>query len=194
MNRRETLIGLLGLGNAALAWPMEVRSQEQPKKIPRIGVLWHDASAEKEQPLFGAFLEGLAELGYIDGRNIILEHRFANEMPARFESIESELVASKVDVLIGVGIISSQFVKNGTTAIPVIFVFAPDPVSSKLVDSLGHPGGNATGLTTMSADLDGKRIQLLKEAIPKLSRVAFLVNPVKPFAPKWTGHKAPQLN
>ena len=177
MNRRETLIGLFAFGNAALGWPLVGHAQEQAKKIPRIGVLWHAGSAEEEQPFFGAFIEGLAELGYIDGRNIILEHRYANEMPDRFKSMAAELVSSNVDVLVGVGGKTSKVVKDATTTIPVVFVFAIDPVGDRLVESLGHPGGNVTGLPSATAGLVGKRLQLLRELIPKLSRVALLVNP-----------------
>jgi putative ABC transport system substrate-binding protein len=172
--RRREFITLVG--GAAAAWPQAVLAQ-QTGKLPRIGVLWHAGSAEEEGPYFRGLIEGLRGLGYIDGSNIILEHRFPNETPDRFRSMAAELVSSKVDVLIGVGSQTAPYVKNATTTIPIIFVFSPDPVGTKLVASLARPGGNATGLTNFAADLIGKRLQFLELAIPGLSRVALLVNP-----------------
>jgi putative ABC transport system substrate-binding protein len=174
MQRRDfiTLIG----GAAAAAWPLKVRAQ-QPEKIPRIGVLWHAGSAEGEGSNFRSLVKGFSDLGYVEGRNIILEHRFPNEMPDRFKSMAAELVSSNVDVLIGVGNDASPYAKNATTTIPVVFTLVADPVGSKLVDSLPQPGGNATGLSNFAADLFEKHLQLLKDTIPGLSRVALLVNP-----------------
>jgi putative tryptophan/tyrosine transport system substrate-binding protein len=175
MNRRDTLLALFALGNTALGWPLA--AQAQTKKRPRVGVLWHDASAEAEGAYFKGLIEGFKNLGYVDGRNIILEHRFPNESPEKFASMAAELVAAKVDVLVGVGASSSQYVKSATATIPVVFMYVPDPVRSKLVESLARPGGNATGLTNFAAELTGIRLQFLKEVVPGLSRVALLVNP-----------------
>ncbi len=172
--QRRAFITLLG--GAAATWPQAVLAQ-QTGKIPRIGVLWHAGSAEEEGPYFRGLIEGLRGLGYIDGRNIILEHRFPNETPDRFRSMAAELVSLKVDVLIGVGSQTAPYVKNATTTIPIIFIFSPDPVGTKLVASLARPGGNATGLTNFAADLIGKRLEFLKSTIQNLSRVALLVNP-----------------
>jgi putative ABC transport system substrate-binding protein len=171
--QRRAFITLLG---AAATWPQAVLAQ-QTGKIPRIGVLWHAGSAEEEGPYFRGLIEGLRGLGYIDGRNIILEHRFPNETPDRFRSMAAELVSLNVDVLIGVGSQTAPYVKNATTTIPIIFVFSPDPVGTKLVVSLARPDGNATGLTNFAADLIGKRLEFLKSTIQNLSRVALLVNP-----------------
>lgn len=173
MRRREFITVL---GGVATAWPFAARAQ-QSRKIPRIGVLWHAGSAEEEGPYFRGLIEGLTNLGYIDGRNIILEHRFPNETPDLFRSMAAELVTSKVDILIGVGSQTAPYVKSATTTIPIIFVFSPDPVGTKLVASLARPGGNATGLTNFAAELIGKRLQYLKDTVPGLSRVALLVNP-----------------
>ena len=172
--QRRAFIALLG--GAAAVWPQAVLAQ-QTGKIPRIGVLWHARSAEEEGPYFRGLIEGLRALGYVDGRNIILEHRFPNETPDRFRSMAAELVSLNVDVLIGVGSQTAPYVKSATTTIPIIFVFSPDPIGTKLVANLARPGGNATGLTNFAADLIGKRLQFLKDAIPGLSRVALLVNP-----------------
>src|SRR5262249_954609 len=117
-------------------------------------------------------------LGYIDGHNIILEHRFPNEMPERFRSMAAELVSLNVDVLVSSGNNAASYAKNATATIPVVAMFISDPVGTKLVDSLAQPGGNVTGLSFFGSELIGKRLQLLKEAIPGLSRVAQLVNPL----------------
>ncbi len=177
MNRRDALIALLALGDTVVGWPIAARAQEQGKRIPKIGVLWHAANAEEERPYFGALLDGFRKLGYVEGLNIALEHRFPNEIPERFRSMAADLVSLKVDVLVGVGASSSQYAKNATTIIPVVFIYVPDPVGSKLVESLARPGGNVTGLTNSSVELTAKRLQYLKELLPGLSRVAFLVNP-----------------
>ena len=177
MMKRREFIALLG--SAAAAWPVAARAQ-QVGKSPTIGILWHAGSAEQEEPGFGAMIEGFAGLGYVEGRNIKLEHRFPNEIPERFRSMAAGLVASKVDVLVGVGVAASAVVKNATSTIPVVFTLAADPVAGKLVQSLARPGGNVTGLTIVSVELSGKRLQLLKDLIPGLSRVALLVNPNEP--------------
>ena len=174
MITRRQIVVVLGLG--IVATPYKALAQ-RTGRIPRIGVLWHAGSAEEEGPFFRALNEGFKDLGYVDGRNIIIENRFPNEIPERFRSMAAELVSLKVDVLVGVGAVTASVVKNATTTIPVVFVFAPDPVGTKLVDSLARPGGNATGLTSLSDGLIRKRLQYLKEAIPGLSRVAFLVSP-----------------
>jgi putative tryptophan/tyrosine transport system substrate-binding protein len=188
MNRRDffTLIG-----GTALARPLAARAQVPEKKEPekkepektdsekiaRIGVLWRAGSAEKEGTSFRSLVKGFSELGYVEGRNVMLEHRFANELPDRFKSLADELVASNVDVLIGVGSSAAPYAKNATTTIPVVFTLVADPIGSKLVDSLQQPGGNVTGLSSFSPDLFGKHLQILKEIIPSLARVALLVNP-----------------
>ena len=177
MDKRDTLLALFALGAAVQGWSIVARAQVKVGTMPRVGVLWHDASAEAEGPYFRGLLEGFKNLGYIDGRNIILEHRFPNEVPERFASMAAELVSAKVDVLVGVGASSSQYVKSATATIPIVFMYVPDPVGSKLVASLGRPGGNATGLTNSGVELTTKRLQFLKEAIPRLSRVAMFVNP-----------------
>src|SRR5262245_53440312 len=174
MSSRREFITLLG--GAAAAWPRAARAQ-QAGKIPTIGILWHAGSADEEGPYFKAMLEGFTALGYVVGRNIKFEHRFPNEVPDRFRSMAAELVASKVDVLVGVGTATAPYAKNATTTIPVVLTVAPDPVAAKLVDSFARPGGNVTALTSFAGELAGKRLQLLKDSIPGLSRVGLLVNP-----------------
>jgi len=173
MNRRE-LIAFLG---SATSFTATALAEQQASKIPVVGVLWHAGSAEEEGPNFKALIEGFNALGYVDGQNIRLEHRFPNEVPDKFKSMAAELVAEKVDVLVSVGVSAAPYAKNATTTIPVVLTIAPDPVAAKLVDSLARPGGNLTGLTVFAEDLAPKRLQLLKDAIPSLSRVALLLNP-----------------
>jgi putative tryptophan/tyrosine transport system substrate-binding protein len=175
IRRREFIVTL---GGAAAAWPLAARATtRQDSKIPRVGVLWHAGSAEQEGPNFNALIEGFTALGYVDEKNIRLEHRFPNEIPDRFKSMAAELVASKVDVLVSVGATAAPYVKNATTTIPVVFSVVSDPVAAKLVDSLARPGGNVTGLTYFAEELAAKRLQFLKDGIPRLSRVGLLVNP-----------------
>jgi putative ABC transport system substrate-binding protein len=172
MRRREFITLASG---AAVVWPLAARAQYS--KIPRVGVLWHAGSAEEEGPNFRALVEGFNTLGYVDQKNIRLEHRFPDEIPDRFKGMAAELVTSKVDVLVSVGSLAAPYAKNATTTIPVVLTVAPDPVATKLVDSLARPGGNVTGLTIFAGELAAKRLQFLKDGIPQLSRVALLVNP-----------------
>jgi putative ABC transport system substrate-binding protein len=170
--RRE----FIALAGSALAWPC-VGHAQQGLKIPTVGVLWHAANAEEEGPYFRALLEGFRELGYVDGLNIKFEHRFPNEMPERFRSMAAELVSLNVGVLVSVGNVASPYAKNATTTIPIVFTLVADPVGMKLVESFARPGGNVTGLSTYSSDIVGRRLQLLKETIPGLTRFAQFVNP-----------------
>jgi putative ABC transport system substrate-binding protein len=173
MKRREFI---MLLGGAAAAWPLAVRAQNANRR-PRVGVLWHAANAEEEGPYFKALLEGFAALGYVDGHTITLHHRFPNETPELFQRMAADLVALKIDVLVSVGNVASPYAKNATETIPVVFILVADPIGSKLVDSLARPSGNVTGLTNFVSDVVGRRLQLLKELIPELSRVGQLVNP-----------------
>jgi putative tryptophan/tyrosine transport system substrate-binding protein len=163
-----------GLACVALS-PLAALAQ-QSQKIPRIGVLWHAGSAQAEGSNFPALLKGFTDLGYVEGRTIVLDHRFPNEVPAQFERMAAELVASAVDVLVAVGANAAPYAKAATSTIPVIFAIVPDPLGSNLVKSLARPEANVTGFSNSASDLVGKRLELLKELIPGLSRVALLVN------------------
>jgi putative ABC transport system substrate-binding protein len=174
--RRREFITLVG--GVAVAWPLAARAQA--RKTPRIGVLWHAGSAEEEGPYFTSLLQGFRDLGYVEGKTITFEHRFPNEIPDRFKSMAAELASVHVDVLVSVGNVASPYAKNATTTIPVVFVIVPDPVGTKLVENFARPGGNVTGLSTYASDVVGRRLQLLKEIVPGLSRVAQLVNPNSP--------------
>jgi ABC-type uncharacterized transport system substrate-binding protein len=173
MRRRDFISVLSG----AAAWPLAVRAQERGR-VPRVGVLWHAASAEEEGALFTGLVDGFRALGYIDGQTIILEHRFPNETPERFTSMAAELVSLNVDVIVSSGNNAAAYAKKATTTIPWVAMFISDPVGTKLVESLARPGGNITGISFFTSELVGKRLQLLKEAIPDVTRVAQLVNPL----------------
>jgi putative tryptophan/tyrosine transport system substrate-binding protein len=173
--RRREFISLLG--GAAVARPLAARAQGR-QRTPRVAVLWHAANAAEEGPLFTELVAGFRALGYIDGQNIILEHRFPNETPALFTSMAAELVSLNVDLLMSSGNNAATYARKATTSIPVVLMFISDPVGLKLVESLARPGGNATGLSIFSSELIGKRLEFLKEALPGLSRVAQLVNPL----------------
>jgi ABC-type uncharacterized transport system substrate-binding protein len=173
--KRRDFITLLG--GAVAAWPLAARGQNVNRR-PRVGVLWHAANAEEEGPYFKALVEGFATLGYVDGHTITLHHRFPNETPELFQLMAADLVAFlKIDVLVSVGNVASPYARNATETIPVVFILVADPIGGKLVDSLARPSGNVTGLTNFVSDVVGRRLQLLKELIPELSRVGQLVNP-----------------
>jgi putative ABC transport system substrate-binding protein len=172
MKRRE-FIAIVG---ATAAWPITVRSQ-QPNKISTIGVLWHAGNAQEEGPYLEAVRQGLRDLGYVEGENLKLENRFPNEKPERFRSMVAELVSLKPNVLLAAGASAAMTAKNATTTTPIVFIVVPDPIASKLVDSLAQPGGNVTGLSNFAVQLSAKRLEYLKQAFPDLSRVALLINP-----------------
>lgn len=167
--RRRQFIALVG---CVAACPFGALAQG---RVPKIGVLWHAANAEEETPFFGSLIEGFKNLGYGEGR-IVLEHRFPNEKPELFTSMAAELASLNPDVLVAVGAAAPYVVKS-TANIPIVFMYVPDPVGSKLVQSIQRPGGNATGLSNFSLELSAKRLEFLKEIVPSLSRVALLVNP-----------------
>jgi putative ABC transport system substrate-binding protein len=172
--RRRQFITLLG--GAATTWPLAASAQ-QSKKIPTVGVLWHAGSAEEEDVYLSVLVKAFNDLGYVEGKNIHLDHRFPNENPDRFRTLAQELVGLRPDAIITTNSLGTAEVKRATTTIPIVFALSADPVGDGFVESLNHPGGNATGLSLMLKDLSGKRLELLKEAVPNLSRVALLIDP-----------------
>ena len=172
--RRRDFIALVG--GATAAWPLTAQGQ-QARKISAVGVLWHAGSAEEEGIYPVALRQGLKDFGYVEGQNILLEERFPEEIPERFYSLATELVALKVDVLVAINRLDALAAQRATSNIPIVFVYVSDPVGSKLVDSLAHPGGNITGLSNFAADLTAKRVEDLKMIVPGLLRVALFVNP-----------------
>ena len=171
MRRREFIAGVSG---SIVTWPRASVAQTQ-NRSPKIAVLWHAASAEEEHPYFGELIKGFRELGYGEGR-ITLEHRFPDERPELFTSMAAELASLKPDVLVAVGG-AAPYAKRATDTIPIVFMYVPDPVGSKLVEGIRRPAWNATGLTNFSVELSAKRLEYLKEIVPSLSRVALLINP-----------------
>ena len=158
----------------ALCFPAE--AQQPAGKVPRIGFLTTGSAADPLNALSrDAFRQGLRNLGYVEGKNINFEHRYAEGRSERLPDLAEELVRLKVDILVGTDSSAARAAKNATTTIPVIFTTGANPVATGLVASLARPGGNVTGVTTNSPELVGKRLELLKEAVPKVSRIAFLM-------------------
>jgi putative ABC transport system substrate-binding protein len=145
---------------------------QQPKKIPRVGFL-SPSAISGEFRRFEAFKRGMQELGYVEGQNILIEHRSASGKAASLPKLVAELIALKVDVIVVVSAQAAQAAKKATTTIPVV-VTSGDPVGAGLVESLARTGGNVTGLANLSYDLAAKRLELLKEAVPRASRVAVI--------------------
>ncbi len=170
--RRREFITLLG--GAAAAWPLAAHAQ-QPGKLPTIGFLGQSTrSATSEWTT--AFVQRLRELGWIDGRNVAIEYRWGEGRNERFAQIAAEFVRLKVDVIVTAGTPQVLAAKQATSVIPIVFAVAGDPVGTGIVASLARPGGNVTGLATLAADLAGKRLELLREVVPGLSRLAIMVN------------------
>ena len=176
MQRREFIKLLSGI---VAAWPLAARAQ-QPAKIPRIGFLGN-STATMEANLIGPLRDGLRELGYEEGRNVIIEFRWADGKYDQFPALVAELLAAKVDVIITAGTPATLAIKKATSTVPLVFIAVGDPVGTGVVPNLGRPGGNITGLSSIAPDLEGKRLELLREVVPKLSHVAFFLNPANAF-------------
>jgi putative ABC transport system substrate-binding protein len=167
--RRRTFV----LGGAAMLAAVPVRAQA---RMPRVGYLFSFAAPQGEH-LWEACRVGLRELGYVEGRNIALEPRFADGRHERLPELVAELVSLKVDVIVSAATPASLAAKKGAGSIPIVIVAVADPVEIGLVASLGHPGGNVTGLTLLTPDLSGKRLQLVVDVLGRAQRVALLGNP-----------------
>ena len=169
MRRREFITLVVG---AAATWPA-MTSAQQAGKLPIVGFL--GASASGFAPWAAAFVGRMRELGWVEGSTIAIEYRWSEGRPERYAEIAAEFVRLKVDVILTVGS-AVPVVRQATTAIPIVFAVAIDPVGSGLVASLAKPGGNATGLSIQANELAGKRLELLREAIPQLRRLGILFN------------------
>ena len=167
MDRRSTVLALLALGAA----PFTAEAQ-QATKVARIGYL--ATNPDTSSRVREAFLQGLRDLGYVEGRNLVIEHRDAEGKVERLPALAAELVALKVDVIVASGTLAALAAKQATKIVPIVFSPAGDPVGSGLVTSLARPGGNVTGLSSFGAELVGKRLELLKQAVPGVDRVAVL--------------------
>jgi len=147
---------------------------QQAGKIPRVGHVSGSGDANNPEPSVQAFRQGLRDLGYIEGKNILVEYRYAEGKLDRAPALVAELVQLKVDVLVATFLPGIRAAKEATKMIPIVIVTGVDPVATGIVESLARPGGNITGLTTLARDLSGKRLELFKEAVPGISRVAVL--------------------
>jgi putative ABC transport system substrate-binding protein len=166
----------------ALGVPVEA---QQPKKISRVGYL-AAVSAAADAPRLEAFRQGLRDLGYTEGQNLIIEYRHEGGGLERLPERAAELVGQKPDVLVAVTTNAALAVKKATTTIPIVFMGVTDPVTTGLVENLARPGGNMTGITNMATSLTGKRLELLKETLPTVARVAVLWDPHAPGSvPQW---------
>jgi putative ABC transport system substrate-binding protein len=174
--RRRDFITLLG-GTAA-AWPLAARGQ-QAARLPKIGYLGPSNPANPG-PTTSAFLRRLRELGWDDGRTVTIEHRWAEGQPDRVAEIAAEFVRLKVDLIVTTSSNDSLTMKQATSVIPIVFAVAGDPVGTGLVASLARPDGNLTGLSIQQTDTGGKRIELMRELVPGLRRLAILANPESP--------------
>ena len=167
--RRREFITLLG--GAAVAWPLAAAAQDKGR-VPRIGVLlW---GAPDSDPYVGPLRQGLRDLGYVEGQNILVEYRFAEGRSDRAAEQVAELVHRNVDVIVASTTPAAHAAKSGTQTIPIVLAPVADPLATGLVTSLARPGGNITGVSSISSELNAKRLELLREILPGLSRMAFL--------------------
>jgi ABC-type uncharacterized transport system substrate-binding protein len=170
--RRREFITLLG--GAPIAWPLIARAQ-QPATLPTIGFLGQSTPVVESQRL-NAFLKRLRELGWIEGRTVAIEYAWGQGSSERFAEIAADFVRLKVAVIVTSGTANVIAAKQATSVIPIVFAVAGDPIANNLVASLARPGGNVTGLSTLATDLAGKRLELLREAVPGLRRLATIGN------------------
>ena len=175
MKRRE-FITLLG--GAAAAWPLAAHAQ-QPARMPRVGFLFSFIPSEGRH-LWEACRQGLRELGYVEGESIALEPRWADGRHERLPELVAELVRLRVDVIVAAATPASRAAKAATSTIPIVIVAVGEPVRAGLVASFARPGGNVTGLSLLTPELSGKRVELLMDALGKLSRMSVLMNPDNP--------------
>ena len=171
MDRRE-FVGTLAGG--LLAAPLVAEAQ-QPAKVPRIGFLWFDVAPNPHLP--EAFRQGLRDLGYVEGRTVVIEYRDAKGKSERLPALAAELVALKVDVIVAPSTPAALVAKQATRTLPIVFIAGADPVTDGLVISVARPGGNVTGLSNLAPELVGKRLELLTQVVPGVDRVAVLWQP-----------------
>ena len=175
--KRRQLITLIG--GAAAAWPLAARAQ-QAGKTYKIG--WLSAGSFERSPALAAFLDALREVGWIEGKTFAFERRYAENRPERLPELAAELVQLNVDVIVTVGTLAPLAAERATTTIPIVMTAAGDPLGSGLVATLAQPGGNVTGMSLMAPDIAGKRLELLKELLPRFDRVAVLWNAANPYS------------
>ena len=188
MQRREfiTLVG-----GAAAVWPLSASAQ-QPDKVYRIG-LFFAGSDNTSRKTWSALTDGLRKLGWIEGKNILFERKFADNQLNRLPELAEELVRLNVDVIVTGGTLAPLAAKRATATIPIVIAAAGDPVGTKLVASLAQPGGNVTGLSLMTPDVAGKRLELLKEVVPQVSRVGISGMAQTPIRHSYSGRQSAPL-
>src|SRR5262244_1830315 len=174
---RRAFITLLG---GAAAWPLAARAQ-QPARLPTIGFLGSSTPSAMSQWV-AAFVQRLRELGWIEGRTVAIEYRWAEGRNEHYNEIAAEFVRLKVDVIVTYSTLPVIAAKQATSVIPIVFAVAGDPVTAGLVASLARPGGNVTGLSSQHPDVSGKRLELLRELVPGRRRLALLAEPSNPFS------------
>src|SRR5919197_1136349 len=178
----KTKIVIWRLATVLLA-TVSLAEAQQPKKVPRIGFL-SSTSPSTISARVEAFRQGLRELGYVEGKNIVIEYRYAEGKLDRLSKLVAELLRLKVDAILSAGPPNTRSAKQATTTIPIVMGHDDDPVGSGFVASLARPGGNITGLSTLAPEISGKQLELLKEIAPKISRVAVLGNATQPGNPQ----------
>jgi len=181
MRNGPTLTLVLALALSVVAAPLAADAQ-QAARLPRIGILPPGPISERAH-LWEAFRQGLRDLGYVEGQNITLVFPSAEVRPERLPHLAAELVSLKVDVIVAAATVAVQAAKQATKTIPIVMPVSTDPVGNGLVANLARPGGNITGLSLLSSDLSGKRLELLKTVVPGVSRIAVLSNPTSLTAP-----------
>ena len=177
IGRRELLAALGG----AVAWPLAARAQQGGKKYT-IGLFSAAIRLPENAPAWIAFLGAMRELGWIEGKNVVFEGRYADNRLERLPALAEELLRLNVDVIVAIGTLAPLAAKRATSTIPIVMTAAGDPLGSGLVASLAEPGGNITGMSLMAPDLGGKRLELLKELLPRFARVAVLWNAANPYS------------
>jgi putative ABC transport system substrate-binding protein len=177
MMKRRDFLTLLG---GAAGWPLWARAQQRAR-VPTIGFLGQSTPSVESQRL-AAFLKRLRELGWIEGRTVVIEYAWGEGSSERFAKIATDFVRLKVDVIVTSGTANVVAAKQATSVIPIVFAVAGDPIANNLVASLARPGGNVTGLSTVATDLAGKRVELLREAIPGFRRLAIIGNVSNPLS------------
>ena len=174
--RRREFITLVG---GAAAWPLAAARAQQPTKLPTIGFMG-SGTPSADHPWTAAFVLRLRKLGWIEGHTVAIEYRWGDERNESYAAIAAELVRLKVDVIVTAGTVQIVAAKQATAVIPIVFAAAGDPIGAGLVASLARPGGNVTGLSVQQSDLVSKRLELLREVVPDLSRLAVLFNAANP--------------
>src|SRR5215510_14698133 len=182
LTMKRAAVGSIAVAVMLLAMAIIAEAQQQ-EKVPRIGYLTigYPPTEARPGPLREAFRQGLREHGYVEGKNILIEYRYAEGKSERFPDLAAELARIKVDIIVANVTAAAVAAKKATQTIPIITVTTADPVGSRLVASLAHPGGNVTGLSLVAGlEMSGKQLELLKETLPKLTQVAVLADPAAP--------------